>query len=675
MPFHRHSATPATANNAQLLQQQTMTAPIPLQTGLSYATVQPGAMVPVQQTTIVQTTRGYSAGAPLVQAPLVQAPLLQQQPIILTKEFSTTGISTQMASTSLNAGVSTTRIVKPAIIDETVRTDTFIEVQPILHREIDQQRIHHVEQHITERAAPSMGGTVKLAPIVQETVLTNVIEEVQPIIHREVATRSVERVEEHLTERVAAPVVHTAGLPLGLGQAQSTISKPAIIDERIRTDRLVQVQPILHREIEQPRIHHVEQHITERAAPAMGGTVKLAPIVQETVLTNVIEEVQPIIHREVATRSVERVEEHLTERVAAPVVHTAGLPLGLGQAQSTISKPAIIDERIRTDRLVQVQPILHREIEQPRIHHVEQHITERAAPAMGGTVKLAPIVQETVRTNVIEEVQPVIHRERAVQQVQRVEEHLNERVAAPVVHTAGVALGAGQATSTIARPAIIDERVRTDKLVEIQPVVHREIEQQRVHHVERHISEAPAPSMGGVVKMAPVVQQTIRTNVIEEVQPVIHREIATRSVERVEEHVTERIVAPTQHTREVVQSTSTVGVNTLPLNQGVTINTLPLTQGLNNNLALNQGVAVSGLPLTQGLNSGLAMNQGAAISGLPLTQGLNNNSANQNFQMALEDRELALREKAALKNKPVAPQAGFAAGGPIPANANLARPL
>jgi len=583
----------------------------------------PQQQIPLQYNTTTTTTAAGYGYAPM---PIVQQQQFQQQqiPIVVQQQtmynqevMNTTGITSQMSSASLS-GVPHQTIVKPAIVQETVRTDTLIEVQPILHREIDQQRIHHVEQHITERAAPAMGGTVKLTPIVQETVHTNVVEEVQPVIHREIATRQVERVEEHISEHIAAPTIHTTGGSLGEREIHTTVAKPAIIDEKVRTDRLIEVQPIVHREIEQPRIHHVEKHITERAAPSMGGTVKLAPIVQESVHTNVIEEVQPVIHRERAVQHVERVQEHLTERVAAPVVHTTGAKLGEREIHTTVAKPAIIDEKVRTDRLVEVQPIVHREIEQPRVHHVEQHITERAAPSMGGTVKLAPIVQENVHTNVIEEVQPVIHRERAVQQVERVQEHVTEHVAAPAVHTTGLPLGQREIHSTVAKPAIVDERVRTDRLVEVQPIVHREIEQARVHHVEKHITEAPAPQMGGVVKMAPVVQQTVHTNVIEEVQPVIHRERAIQQVERVQEHITEHVVAPTQHTHEVQAGT---------------------TQGI----ALNQ--------------QGLGSNNKAAID--------------HNFQQALLDKEMALKDKAAVQQQH---SAAFAAGGPTPAS-NLAKPL
>jgi len=105
---------------------------------------------------------------------------------------------------------------------------------------------------------------------------------------------------------------------------------------------------------------------------------------------------------------------------------------------------------------------------------------------------------------------------------------------------------------TIVKPAIVQETIRTDRIVEVQPVIHREVDQTTVHHIEKHITEAPAANRGGVVQMAPIVQETVRPHVIDEVTPVIHREIATTQVERVEEHQTQRVVAPTQHTNQVV---------------------------------------------------------------------------------------------------------------------------
>lgn len=61
-----------------------------------------------------------------------------------------------------------------------------------------------------------------------------------------------------------------------------------------------------------------------------------------------------------------------------------------------------MDEKIRTDTVVEVQPIVHREIEQPVVHHIEQHIQEPAAPYVGGTYHNTPIVDEHLKTHVID---------------------------------------------------------------------------------------------------------------------------------------------------------------------------------------------------------------------------------------------------------------------------------
>jgi hypothetical protein len=106
------------------------------------------------------------------------------------------------------------------------------------------------------------------------------------------------------------------------------------------------------------------------------------------------------------------------------------------------------------------------------------------------------------------------------------------------------------ATTHVAAP-IVQETVRNDRVVEVQPVVHREVDQNVVHHIEKHYHEA-APSMAGVVERQAVVQQQVHTNVVNEIQPVIHRERVVPVVERSEQHLTQHIVQPTIHTHEVV---------------------------------------------------------------------------------------------------------------------------
>lgn len=115
----------------------------------------------------------------------------------------------------------------------------------------------------------------------------------------------------------------------------------------------------------------------------------------------------------------------------------------------------------------------------------------------------------------------------------------------PVVHE----------TTTYIAP-VVQETIRQDKIVEVQPVVHREVDRNVVHHVEKHIREAPAPSIGGTVERAAVVDTNVVTNVVNEVQPIIHRERVVPVVERAEAHYAQRVVEPTVHTHEVVYDTT-----------------------------------------------------------------------------------------------------------------------
>eukprot|EP01111_Echinosteliopsis_oligospora_P001547 TRINITY_DN122_c0_g1_i1.p1 TRINITY_DN122_c0_g1~~TRINITY_DN122_c0_g1_i1.p1 ORF type:complete len:186 (-),score=45.96 TRINITY_DN122_c0_g1_i1:211-768(-) len=122
--------------------------------------------------------------------------------------------------------------------------------------------------------------------------------------------------------------------------------------------------------------------------------------------------------------------------------------------------------------------------------------------------------------------------------------HTNAAVVAPVAVTT-------DATTKVNAP-IVEETVRTDKVVEVQPVIHREVERPVINHIEKHINEGAAPSMSGTVQMAPVVETHTHTHVINEVQPIIHREVAAVQVDRVEEHQTQRVVEAPIHTHEVV---------------------------------------------------------------------------------------------------------------------------
>eukprot|EP00026_Physarum_polycephalum_P017643 Phypoly_transcript_18941.p1 GENE.Phypoly_transcript_18941~~Phypoly_transcript_18941.p1 ORF type:complete len:117 (+),score=12.14 Phypoly_transcript_18941:136-486(+) len=61
---------------------------------------------------------------------------------------------------------------------------------------------------------------------------------------------------------------------------------------------------------------------------------------------------------------------------------------------------------------------------------------------------------------------------------------------------------------------LVQETVRNDKITEVQPVLHREVDKNVVHHIEKHIAEPRAPSMGGVIERNPIVEQQVHTNVV-----------------------------------------------------------------------------------------------------------------------------------------------------------------
>ena len=145
---------------------------------------------------------------------------------------------------------------------------------------------------------------------------------------------------------------------------------------------------------------------------------------------------------------------------------------------------------------------------------------------------------------------------------------LNSSVEAPIIQQ-----------RTIVDAPIIQETVRNDRIVEIQPVLHREVDKNVVHHIEKHIQEPHAPSMGGVIERNPLVQQNIHTNVVNEIQPVIHRERVVPVTERVEEHLMQRVVEPTVHTHEVVYESAPMN-NNLNLNSNSSYSTVNNTAPL-----------------------------------------------------------------------------------------------
>jgi len=108
-------------------------------------------------------------------------------------------------------------------------------------------------------------------------------------------------------------------------------------------------------------------------------------------------------------------------------------------------------------------------------------------------------------------------------------------------------------------PTIIQQTSRPEKIVEVQPVVHREIEAPQVHIIEKHSYESVASTGPSVITNQAIVQETIHPRVIEEVQPVIHRSVPAPFVEHIEQHVTEHFTQPTTMTKDVINEGARTG--------------------------------------------------------------------------------------------------------------------
>lgn len=65
----------------------------------------------------------------------------------------------------------------------------------------------------------------------------------------------------------------------------------------------------------------------------------------------------------------------------------------------------------------------------------------------------------------------------------------------------------------IKRAPIVQESVRQDKVLEVQPILHREVDKNIVHHIEKHTVER-APSQSGVIERQPIIEQNLHTNVV-----------------------------------------------------------------------------------------------------------------------------------------------------------------
>jgi len=219
-------------------------------------------------------------------------------------------------------------------------------VQPVIHREISAPELHLIEKHSYEQVASTGPSLITKQAIIEESIRPTIREEIQPVIHREVPQVQVERVEQHTTEHVqqatvqtkqvtsesrtaqaqtlalpqasTAPIIETTTAPTQMESRQ----RATIVEQTSRPERVVQVQPVIHREIEAPEVHVIEKHLYETVPSTAPSLVTKQTIVEETIVPTLLEEIQPVVHRSVPAPFIERVEEHITEHVQQPTITT-----------------------------------------------------------------------------------------------------------------------------------------------------------------------------------------------------------------------------------------------------------------------------------------------------------------------------------------------------------------
>jgi len=104
----------------------------------------------------------------------------------------------------------------------------------------------------------------------------------------------------------------------------------------------------------------------------------------------------------------------------------------------------------------------------------------------------------------------------------------------------------------VVKPTIVKESFHPEKIVEVQPVIHREIQAPEVHHIKKHVYEKVEVEPT-VFTNQPIIEEVIKPHIVEEVQEIVHRELPAPFIEKVENLTEEVEIMPTIHTKEVIR--------------------------------------------------------------------------------------------------------------------------
>jgi len=139
---------------------------------------------------------------------------------------------------------------------------------------------------------------------------------------------------EHIHEHINAPIIET-------------VVKPTVIEETVRRDKVVEIQPIVHRQVDAPEVHHIEKHVYEKVPPSGPSRIVKQAVIDETIQPRITEEVKTFVHREVPAPYIVHEEQHIKEHLVRPVVHTSEVRKE-ELTQVTVHQHLVVDD-VHTD--------------------------------------------------------------------------------------------------------------------------------------------------------------------------------------------------------------------------------------------------------------------------------------------------------------------------------------
>jgi len=177
-------------------------------------------------------------------------------------------------------------------------------------------------------------------PIIQETTPATIVQEGQPAPFFEqhasqpLVTANVESTQQFSQSGMPAGGFANYDMQQGTGmQSSNTHYTPIVAEQTMRPEKIVEVQPVVHRQVDAPQVHVIEKHMV----PSTGSQVLTnMPIIEETVSPQIIEEIQPIVHH---NRCASFVEQHVAEHITQPTTmanQAINDPVGQAQQQQGI---------------------------------------------------------------------------------------------------------------------------------------------------------------------------------------------------------------------------------------------------------------------------------------------------------------------------------------------------